>query len=687
MERAQPAAAPWLALGLSAALWSLVTTASLGLFDAGELAAAAIEPGVPHPTGFPLLLLAGQIARSLPFGTLAGRVHELGAVLGCAAAIVWLRALPRARALPSGPAWALATAVALWAPSAPLVAMHLRQTEVYPWALLHAGALVALVVGWRDAQRFVGAALLLGLGVGIHAEAVGMAGAAMLASLVLGDLGTPAVLVRRPGRAVQMAALALGAVGLGASCIVALPLIAARRPALDWGAVDSWAALGAHLSGASIRVAFADRIGHAPWAAAQHLGGQLLRDAGPWLPLAAVGVALGLRDRASRGSRGWILATLAVVVLDLGWAVVVNPMGIRDGQVGLLACFGLGVLACASVVLLVEAWPGWRAAPRWVAPALALALAAGAWGRGVQALPPASLDAAAQYGDALIDALPPAGVAVAATDAVAAACTWLQGAEGARPDARCLPGVFAHDASMLRRAGERLAEPDWVTAAAMVAQIRDDRGRAAALGQWLRGPAKAGVLRWEPGLAFEDAQLAGVLRPGFPWGEVATLPDAATATEAAAQRLRDDSAAFCAAVGDGCGPHSLLRRHLAGELGGWGAVLVRTTPTAAGTLLEQAVAWAPTQARPLHNLAVVRLAEGRTREAAALAARALAAEPDYGHAHRSAARAALRLGDRAGCVHHAFAALQTGDRAANRRWLETLAREADAALAAQLRAL
>ncbi len=701
MQPAQPAAAPWLALGLSAALWSLVTTASLGFFDAGELAAAAIEPGVPHPTGFPLLLLAGQLARLLPAGTLAGRVHLIGAVLGCAAAIVWLRSLPRAREHGPAAATALALAAALWAPSAPLVALHLRQTEVYPWALLHAATLAALLLGSRGPRRLVGVAALLGLGVGIHAEAVGLALAATLISLASGDLGPIGRPGPRTGRALATIGAALLALLGTAACVVALPLIAARRPALDWGAVDNLPALWSHLSGASIRVAFADRIGHAPGPAAQHLAAQLLRDAGPWLPLGLLGALLGLRRGADAATRRWVLVTLGLVALDLGWAIVVNPMGIRDGQVGLVACLGLGMLAVAAIVQLLPAarvpaanetpapTPSARAraGAHLALPTLALVLGAGAFARGVAAMPPSSLDAAAHHGDALLDALPPAGVAVAATDAVAAACTWLQGAEGARADARCLPGVFAHDATMLRRAGERLGEADWVAAAAQIAQIRDDRDRAAALGRWLRAPARAGVLRWEPGLAFEDAQLAGVLRPGFPWGEVAVLPDAPSRTAAAADELRAKSEAFCAALGAGCTEGSPLRQHLAGELGSWGAVLVRNAPDAAATLLERAVIWAPAQARPLHNLAVVRLAQGRNAEAATLAARALDAEPDYGHAHRSAARAALRLGDQERCVRHAFAALQTGDRAANRRWLETLVREADPALAARLRAL
>ena len=62
-------------------------------FDAGELAAAAVEPGVPHPTGFPTFLLAGHTLGRLPLANGALRVHLLGALAAVCAAWLWRRAL------------------------------------------------------------------------------------------------------------------------------------------------------------------------------------------------------------------------------------------------------------------------------------------------------------------------------------------------------------------------------------------------------------------------------------------------------------------------------------------------------------------------------------------------------------------------------------------------------------------
>ena len=62
--------APYLAAAVSGVL--LVYGAAGYLFwkDAGELSAAAIDVGVPHPTGFPLWTGGARVFSLLPFGTL-----------------------------------------------------------------------------------------------------------------------------------------------------------------------------------------------------------------------------------------------------------------------------------------------------------------------------------------------------------------------------------------------------------------------------------------------------------------------------------------------------------------------------------------------------------------------------------------------------------------------------------------
>ncbi|MCB9738858.1 MAG: DUF2723 domain-containing protein [Deltaproteobacteria bacterium] len=661
-----PARGGWLAVAVGVAAWSWLTAPALGFFDAGELAAAAVEPGVPHPTGFPLLLLAGQAARLLPLGTLAGKIHLLGTIATVAAAVLLAQALTPS-SWPRRTAWLWWSTAALAGPLAGAVALHARQTEVYPLALLHA-ALVALA--WtrtRGGARLAAMVVLAALGATIHAEAVGLGAAGVLGAVAVGD-------ARRPrGDAVLVGALA-GMLAAGG--LFALPLIALRRPALDWGGVDAIGPLLDHLSGASIRTAFADRIGVAPHEAAWALGRDVWADLGPAALLGVLGGVL-----AWRGARPGALALIVMAVLDALWAIVVNPMGIRDQQVGLLLRLGLTLFAALAIWSTLAR----HRLTRLLAPALAaLALVATATAR-----PNATLEAAARHGDALLDALPAAGLAVAAADHTASACLWLQAAEGARPDARCLPLVFARSGRMLGRIGERLGEPSFVAAAAAVQRAGNARERAAALGGWLRPYAAADALRWEPGRAFEDAQVAGALRPGVPWGEVG-LAAAATVAEAA-EAMAVSVVQRCAEAGAGCAPETPLRRHHADGLAVWGALLLRRGDAdgqrGARALLEAAVRLDARRSKALHNLAVVRLAEGDAQSAAALAMRALVVAPDYRPAWRSAARAALRSGDADRAVHAAQRALGPRPGAGERRWLASLLGEASPELAARLQAL
>lgn len=670
-----PAAPAWPAFGVGAALAVWLTAPALGFFDAGELAAAAVEPGVPHPTGFPLLLLVGQLARLLPVGTLAGRVHAIGALATVAAAVLLVDVLRRElrRALPPSIASGVVFAAAIGLPAIGSVALHARQTEVYPLALLHAVLLLTTALRGRGAHRLLATVALLGIGVGVHTEAVGLATAALAYSLWRGDARSLGA------RGLPSAALALVT---GAAVVLALPLVAQRRPALDWGGVDALEPLWAHLSGASIRAAFADRIGAAPWEAAGALARMVGRDLGQarWvLPFALLGL-WALRPRARAVLGGLLLA-------DALWAVVVNPMGIRDQQVGLLLELGLAALIALG---LATAAARLRQLPSPVAAAGLVGLSAMAVVGSVLARPPATLAAAARYGDALVDALPVGGLGVVSSDHAASACLWLQAAEGARPDARCVPVVFGRAPRILGRLGERLTEPSFVAAASAVRGAEDARDRAAALGRWLRPYAAADALAWEPGRAFEDAQIGGALRPGLPWGAVG-LAAAASMTAADGARLASWASRFCAQDAPGCAEGSPLRHHLADSLAVWGGLLLRRgdagAKDAAEVALRAAVALGPDRPRALHNLAVQRLGAGAVDEAAALAAAALAADPTYRPACRSAARAALRAGDGDRTLAMARCALGPRPGRSERRWLQTLVGDAAEPLASELRAL
>src|SRR5262249_55419539 len=53
--------------------------------DSGDLVSAAAEPGVPHPTGYPLFIVLGHLATLIPGAEPAARVNALNALLAALA--------------------------------------------------------------------------------------------------------------------------------------------------------------------------------------------------------------------------------------------------------------------------------------------------------------------------------------------------------------------------------------------------------------------------------------------------------------------------------------------------------------------------------------------------------------------------------------------------------------------------
>ena len=104
-------------------------------------------------------------------------------------------------------------------------------------------------------------------------------------------------------------------------------------------------------------------------------------------------------------------------------------------------------------------------------------------------------------------------------------------------------------------------------------------------------------------------------------------------------------------------------------------------------MLETAVLLAPDDAKVLNNLAVLEVQSSHAQRALDLCERALAAEPDYARAHRTAARAALSLGQVDAAVAHARAYVAARPRRETQPWLEALAKEVGPPADGQLRAL
>jgi hypothetical protein len=84
---ARPWLAPLCAFVALLALYACTLAPTVGGGDSGELTAAAVTGGVPHPPGYPVFVLLARLFAALPFGpSIAWRVNLLSAVSTAAAA-------------------------------------------------------------------------------------------------------------------------------------------------------------------------------------------------------------------------------------------------------------------------------------------------------------------------------------------------------------------------------------------------------------------------------------------------------------------------------------------------------------------------------------------------------------------------------------------------------------------------
>lgn len=663
------AALPWLGAPVALAGFVLFLAPSTAWFDSGELAAAAVQLGVPHPTGFPLFNLSGHLLTLLPIGPLALRVHFVGATAAVLAVWLWLACLHRGeRPLADLPGWAAAmcAAAAIGLPLlGPAPLQHVRAAEVYPLTWLVAVGGLAI---WQRAdgrQRLPALVALCGLATLIHVEAV----------LICGALTALALWESRKGRGLAQLPLVIGmlAAALAVAGLAYLPLAALRLPDLNWGDVRSVKALWRHLSAATIREAFADQIGAPALADTLAMLGLQLRDNVSWLaPPALLGAALSWRNQ-----RRAMVATVMVLGIDLGYSVWLNPMGLRDQQVGLLLYVGLGTLAVRGLLggarMAVAAAGRGRRIVGAFAPLVVVALCCQGAATALERSPPVDLAAGGRMADALLADVPPGALLLTSGDHAGSACAWLQTAEGARPDSPCVPVIFSRDERMLELLALRTGEASFGRAAE---QARAGAPASALLAAWMRPIAAARPLRWELGLAAEERLLQGHLRAGFPWHSViAELTDPALDRRAVAEALAAMVDACRGAPAGACRPGAPLSTWLAHHANVLAARLMVAGDPGATALLHAAAQWAPDEPKVLNNLAVHLMATGRAAAALAHCERALARQPDYRRVHRTAARAAMLLGRGALAVSHVKAylagALPTGEQ---RRWLRGLQR-------------
>ncbi|MBN1947705.1 MAG: DUF2723 domain-containing protein [Bradymonadales bacterium] len=360
-------------LAAAAFLFHALTTSS-GLFwlDAGDFATAGFDLGVPHPTGFPLYTLLGRLVSTIPLGPVSFRFSLLSAILagattGLVVALVDRLISPRMH--PGTRLVAMVVACAgLWV--TPVAGLLGRTPDVYVLHLLlvAASALVCLRLWGRfQAGDLLVSGFLVGLGLSNHAEYrlfapvfCAVAVVALFRSAAQGGWKTRSAWV--------LGFLGLLAVGL--LPYLYLPLAAGREPYHAWGHPDSLARFWNHVWGLTIRLAFPESFLSMSWPrvvrALEVFTGQILHDWGALLFLSGLGAVFGL-------IRCRLAAVLLVVlaVIDLGYAVLFNPMGLIDKQNGattylVLALFaGVGVAVGLSWLLSWLSWILDRLSARW----------------------------------------------------------------------------------------------------------------------------------------------------------------------------------------------------------------------------------------------------------------------------------------------------------------------------------
>jgi tetratricopeptide (TPR) repeat protein len=208
--------------------------------DSTELALAASTLSIPHPTGYPLYVLAAHTASLVPVGDLPFRIGLFSAVCVAAAVMVMYRALLLATGR-IAPAMAAALSFAFWhevwqqATLPEVYALHLVFVGTVLWATLR-------LLAAPTPRALAALAFVVGLSFANHMQTVflvpGIAAALACARAARRLLLAPAA-----------AAAALAAVALPLTLYAALALLAARQPLFDEGLVTSAARLVDHVRG------------------------------------------------------------------------------------------------------------------------------------------------------------------------------------------------------------------------------------------------------------------------------------------------------------------------------------------------------------------------------------------------------------------------------------------------------
>jgi hypothetical protein len=222
----------------------LVTMSNAG--DGGDLLAALLTHGIPHPTGYPTYMLLGQVFLLIPWSTPYFRVGLLSSIAtACAAGLLFLWVANELTFDRKTGLWIGIAAALAWG-TAPLVFSQAVIVEVYALQSL----LVMCNIWWIT---------LLIKGVKSHKERILASMLAFTVGLSLGNHITIIFLIPawiyalyrayRNGHSGIFLSLQIALALAGCLVYVYLPLSARHYPAINWGNPQTWSGFWWEISG------------------------------------------------------------------------------------------------------------------------------------------------------------------------------------------------------------------------------------------------------------------------------------------------------------------------------------------------------------------------------------------------------------------------------------------------------
>ena len=316
----------------TAAPW--ITWANDGA-DGGDLIAAAMTGGVPHPSGYPTYCLLARLFALLPLGPIARRFNLFSATMAAASVVLvyycalWILKRPSRQVAGLETGIALSTALA-WACGRTLWSQAII-TEVYALqAFFTAGCLYLalrqdLLVRTR---HWAALGLAIGLGLGVHLTLL----------LMLPGI---AVLLWPYRTRRRLAAICLG-IACGLAVYLYLPLAARGDPPINWGDPRTWAGFWWVISGKLYQgYLFSLPLRYLPSRVGAWL--QLVAQQVTWFGI-ALGI-VGLSALAEGKRKAWALAT---GLIFLAYTLHALTYDTTDSYVYLIPTFLIGALWMAE---------------------------------------------------------------------------------------------------------------------------------------------------------------------------------------------------------------------------------------------------------------------------------------------------------------------------------------------------